>query len=172
MDARIAANVAAGDVLAQMRADVEVPYTHVRGAAMTRLVQRIQELDGVGEVVGPLEPVVPKVCPSGVQPQDDDLCLWHAVLHDVEHLLKSACKVALRNHLRTLRFAQKWSHATQGMKSYTASPRREVLFQNCAACAQSHSNVVISSICFNGAVSAAEDFTRRRQDFSGTNATK
>lgn len=71
---------------------------------MSHLVQRIQELDGVGEVVGPLESVISKVCPSRVQPQDDDLRLRHAVLHDVEHLLKPACRAEQRvtSGLRTV----------------------------------------------------------------------
>ena len=69
---------------------------------MSHLVQRVEKLDGVGEVVGPLEPVVSKVCPSRIEPQDDDLRLRHAVLHDVEHLLKSACRAAHRIHLMSL----------------------------------------------------------------------
>ena len=69
---------------------------------MSHLVQRVQKLDGVGKVVGPLKPVVTKVSSPWVKPQDDDLRLWHAILHDVHHLLKPACGAVQHDCHRTL----------------------------------------------------------------------
>ncbi len=57
---------------------------------MTCLIERIEQVNRVGEVVGPLEGVCRKVSPSRVDCLDDDLGVRHARLHDVQHCLKPA----------------------------------------------------------------------------------
>ena len=57
---------------------------------MACLIERVEQVNRVGEVVGPLKGVRSKISPSRVDRLDDDLGVRHARLHDVQHRLKPA----------------------------------------------------------------------------------